>query len=412
MNASIVLRAKLVAPLCGLALIVACGGGGAATSTGGGTTAKETPKTAQQPAATAPAAKTDTTTPPAKTETQAVTAASPTTAAAAQTATKQRTPKNLGKLTISQPSQSLAFAPALIADKKGFFKEEGLDAEIVLAGSGSKAGAAVIGGSAQIGHSSLDDMVGAVEKGQDLKVFGVGTTGSTTGIVIRRSVVERLGVSEQTPIDQRVKALKGLKLAISTPGSGTDQTLRFILNKHGVEPESDVEILTTGSVVNSLAAYAQGSADGASLSSPSTETAVLEHDGINLINTAVGEIPELNNQINTGFWAAGDWLEQNPEAATAAVIALWRGQEFIHQNHAEAAEIVRTEAWANTDPKVFQLGWDTALKSIGKSPEVETAKLQSNIDYMGVTSGTPLTIKPEDLGTNKYFEMAKKELGR
>src|SRR5205807_1276484 len=69
--------------------------------------------------------------------------------------------KPLGKVTIAQPSQSLSFSPVLIADKKGYFRDAGLEVEVVNAGSGSKAAAAVIGGSAQVGASDLGDMVGA-----------------------------------------------------------------------------------------------------------------------------------------------------------------------------------------------------------------------------------------------------------
>lgn len=408
MNVPFGQKIGLLAPLCGLIVLAACGGGAAT----------QAPKTApaQQPAATAPAA------PAAKTEAKAPAQVSPAAPSAASPAAKAASPvaapavrkatKNLGKIVISQPSSSLGFSPGLIADKLGYFKDEGLEAEIILAGSGSKAGAAVIGGSAQFGFTSLDDMVGAVEKGQDLKVFAVAGIGSTTGIVLRKSVAERLKISDKDPIEKKVQALKGLKLAISTPGSGTDQTLRFILRRYGVDPEKDLEILTTGSVVNSLAAYVQGSADGASLSSPSTETAVIENDGLNLINTATGEVPELTDQINVGFWSTGDWITKNPEVATAATIALWRALDYMQQNPDPAAELVRKEAWDKTDPRVFKLAWESNQKATPKTPEVDLRRLKGNIDYIGVTSGQKMTITPDQIGTNKIVEMAKKELGR
>ena len=66
-------------------------------------------------------------------------------------------------------------------------------------------------------------------------------------------------LSKDTEFDTLDQALKGLKISVSTPGSGTDAVLRFLLTKYGLNPDRDVQILTTGSVVNSQAAYAQGS---------------------------------------------------------------------------------------------------------------------------------------------------------
>ena len=320
--------------------------------------------------------------------------------------------KPLGKVIIAQPSQSLSFSPVLIADKKGYFKDAGLDVEVVNAGSGSKAAAAVIGGSAQVGASDLGDMVGAAEKGQDVKIFAALVSRPTVTIVLRKSVADRLGLTDQTPIDQRIKALKGLKMSISTPGSGTDVMLRYLLSAYGVDPERDLEILTTGSVVNSLAAYAQGAADGASLSSPSTETAVLQNDAIFLVRPSTGEVPALKDQLQTGIWASGKWLNDNPEMATGVVVAIWRAMDYMRQNSADAAELVRQEAWKDTDQKVFDLAWQDNLPTLPETPAVSLDGLKGLITYIGVTEKRQVNITPEALATTAVFERAKAQLGR
>lgn len=333
-------------------------------------------------------------------------------AAAAQPVATSAPAKPLGKITIVQPSQSLSFSPVLIADKKGFFKDAGLEVEIVNAGSGSKAAAAVIGGSAQVGASDLGDMVGAVEKGQDVKVFAGLVSRPTVAVVLRKSVADRLGITDQTPVDQRIKALKGLKMSISTPGSGTDVMLRYLLSAYGVDPERDLEILTTGSVVNSLAAYAQGAADGSSLSSPSTETAVLQNDAIFLVRPAIGEVPAVKDQLQTGIWANGKWLNDNPEMATGVMVALWRAMDYMRDNSADAAELVRQEAWKDTDPKVFDLAWRDNSPTVPETPAVSTEALKGLITYIGVTENRQVNITPEAMSTNAVFERARAQLGK
>src|SRR5215203_4269278 len=332
-------------------------------------------------------------------------------AKSADAAAKTAVP-SLGQVVVAIPSQSLGFSPVIIADKKGFFKESGLDVEIVNAGSGSKAAAAVVGNSAQLGATDLADVVGAVEKGQDLKTIASFTTRPTTGLVVRRSVAERLGINDSMPAADRIKALKGLKLAISTPGSGTDTMLRYLLAAHGVDPERDVEILTTGSVVNSLAAYAQGVADGASLSSPSTETALLQNDAVPVIMTGNGEGEALRNQLQAGMWGSGMWHAATPEKATAATRAIWKSLTYIRTNEQEAAELVRREAWAETDPKVFEAAWKNQMQAFADDPAITDERAISLTNYLGTIEKREVKVTAQLLSNNKFVELVRPEMGR
>jgi NitT/TauT family transport system substrate-binding protein len=356
---------------------------------------------------------------PAPTATTAAAAAAKPTAAAQtaatsapQAATAQQTPKSLGKITISEPSASLGFSPMLIAEKTGLFKEQGLEDEIVYAGSGSKATAAVIGRSADIGATSLGDIIGAIDEGQDIKIIAGLVTRPTGAIVINKSVAARLGIDQNTPIEQRVQAFKGLKFAVSTPGSGTDTQLRYVLSLYGLDTERDVEILTTGSVAASLATYAQGKADAASLSAPSAEEAVVKDDGLMIVNLAAGDVPSLNQQVDTGVWATSSWLKDNPDKAVAVVAAVWKALDYSHKSNAEAGELVRKEAWAETDKEVFDLAWQRYTPAMATTPELALPYVQSLLQYREVTEGKKATFPADQAFTNDSVQKAKALLGK
>jgi NitT/TauT family transport system substrate-binding protein len=53
---------------------------------------------------------------------------------------------------INQAAKTLLYLPLYIADRRGFFQKEGIDATIVTGGGDSQAFAAVVGGSAQFGQ--------------------------------------------------------------------------------------------------------------------------------------------------------------------------------------------------------------------------------------------------------------------
>src|ERR1700726_4882459 len=66
---------------------------------------------------------------------------------------------------------SVSIWPAIVADRKGFFAEEGLDFDLINSGSSSRSLQQVAAGSAPIGSSSMVDSIRAIGGGANVKVF-------------------------------------------------------------------------------------------------------------------------------------------------------------------------------------------------------------------------------------------------
>jgi ABC-type nitrate/sulfonate/bicarbonate transport system substrate-binding protein len=123
-------------------------------------------------------------------------------------------------------------------------------------------------------------------------------------------------------------------------------------------------------------------------------------------------VPAVKDQLQTGIWASGKWLNDNPEMATAVVAALWRAMDYMHQNSADAAELVRQEAWKDTDPQVFDLAWRDNAPTVPETPAVSTAGLKGLIDYIGVTEKREVNITPEALAMTAVVDRARAQLGK
>jgi NitT/TauT family transport system substrate-binding protein len=251
-----------------------------------------------------------------------------------------------------------------------------------------------------------------MDQGQDIKIFAGLVTRATGAIVINKEVAARLRIDEKTPIEQKVQAMKGLKFAVSTPGSGTDTQLRYVLSLYGLDTERDVEILTTGSVEASLATYAQGKADGASLSAPSAELAVIKNNGIMIVNMAGGDVPSLSAQVDSGVWATGAWLKENPDKAVAVTAAIWKALDYAHKSNTEAGELVRKEAWAETEKPVFDLAWQRVTPAMAATPELSLPSVQSLLQYREVTEKKKASFSAEQAFTNEFADKAKVMLGK
>ena len=75
--------------------------------------------------------------------------------------------KDLGRITLVQSSLSFNFVPLLVAQTEGYFKDEGVQLEVVLAGGGPKAMTGLVGGGGQFSASVLFDGIMAHRRGLD-----------------------------------------------------------------------------------------------------------------------------------------------------------------------------------------------------------------------------------------------------
>lgn len=159
------------------------------------------------------------------------------------------------KLTIAVGGKNLLYyLPLTVAEQLGYFKTEGLDANIVDFAGGSQTLRAVVGGSADVASGAFEHTVNMQAKGQRLRAFVL--QGRAPQIV--------LGINpKQLPNFKTPADLKGKKIGVTAPGSSTNVMLNFFLAKNGMKP-SDVSIIGVGASQGAVAAMRSGQIDAIS----------------------------------------------------------------------------------------------------------------------------------------------------
>ena len=149
------------------------------------------------------------------------------------------------KVTIAVGGKNLLYyLPLTIAEQLGYFKAEGLDVTIVDFAGGSRALAAVVGGSADVVSGAFEHTINMQFKGQPMRAFVL--QGGAPQIV--------LGVNPKTMGGFKTVAdLKGKKIGVTAPGSSTNVMVNFVLAKAGLKP-SDVSIVGVGAGSGAVAA--------------------------------------------------------------------------------------------------------------------------------------------------------------
>jgi NitT/TauT family transport system substrate-binding protein len=161
-----------------------------------------------------------------------------------------KTHAQLRYVPVGIPSISISSGSFIVAKEAGFYKEEGLNVDLVVM-RGAPAIQALIGGTVPFASSGGAGLLPII-RGAPLRV--VFTT-------FYRPMFWLYSKSEIRTIED----LKGKKIGVSSIGSGPDTLVRVLLKKYGLEGGRDVAILSTGPGPARFFALKAGATDAAVL---------------------------------------------------------------------------------------------------------------------------------------------------
>ncbi len=187
-------------------------------------------------------------------------------------------------------SVSVTIWPAIVAQKKGFFADEGLDFDFINSGSSARSLQQVAAGSAPIGSSSMVDTLRAIDKGAKLKVFLNSLAVGTHSLIGAKNI-------------KSVKELKGKRVMTGGVGDITNLWWFAMARANGIDPEKDVELLYSGASSARLAALFSGGVDATMLSTPQSFKAIEDgYSDLGPVAPFLGEFPMMIWHVNES-WA-------------------------------------------------------------------------------------------------------------
>ena len=144
--------------------------------------------------------------------------------------------EELQKFTIAFAGKGMSFLIQYIAIGAGFYKQEGLEPELVDVSSGTRQAAAVMGGSAEITQVGFAHTMHAVGRGGQLVGIATAFDAYPIALVLSNDAIKRLGITDTMSLDEKIKHVKGVRIGITSPGSSTDEFMRTIMLVRGMDP--------------------------------------------------------------------------------------------------------------------------------------------------------------------------------
>lgn len=231
-------------------------------------------------------------------------------------------------------------AQQIIADKKGFFEEEGLKVTNKLMQSGGDISPLISGGTAKVSFESTYTDIALAANNVDVKMLAtMANIGDTQCVVAGKNVTIN-----------SAKDIEGKKIGIAS-GAGVLIAIRNMCKDLGVDVNKiQFVILSPSDQISSLE---RGDIDMMACWEPWVSNALnaggkLLFSGLNsYLPEKTGSVQWLN--FHTTLQVTGDFLKNNPKQVESLLKALSKATDYINKNPDECAKIIASEI--NLDEK-------------------------------------------------------------
>ncbi|MFO1135589.1 MAG: ABC transporter substrate-binding protein [Rhodoblastus sp.] len=278
------------------------------------------------------------------------------------------------KIVIGVGGKSLLYyLPLTIAEQKGYFKEQGLDAEIIDFAGGAKSLQALIGGSVDVVAGAYEHTIHMQAKGQDIRATI--DLGRYPAIVI----AVRKDVKYEKPAD-----LKGLKIGVTAPGSSTNMLAKYFLAKNGLSPD-DASWIGVGGAAPAVAAVRNKQVDGISHLEP--VITMLEQTGdIKIVadtRTEEGTRALFGGENPAAvIYAKKAFIDANPNTMQAIVNAEYKALQWLKTATPEEVATLVPENYLLGDRKLYMASFAASRASYSQTGLIDAAAQTSALDML------------------------------
>ena len=260
--------------------------------------------------------------------------------------------------------------PVLYAVKAGLFRRAGLDVQVTQLRSGAAIAAAVAGGSAQIGASSLMPLISANVHGVHFFILAPGTMYDTS---IRNGLMV---VQKNSPI-HTAHDLNGQVIGTTSLSEVSAIATLAWIDQNGGDSRS-VKMVEV-SYPAMLPALVEGRIAAGALVSPTLEQQ-LESGQVRVLSNPKDAIAK--HFLNSAWFTTADYATANPDIVARFARVMREASAYANAHHAETVDLIA--AFTGLDPAVVGRSvrpiWGERLDPSDIQPIIDAAVKYKGID--------------------------------
>lgn len=300
--------------------------------------------------------------------------------------------QSLRKVRMGSSSTNVSFLALYTALHRGFFKDEGIDLEIIFMPA-NLASTAVLNGDIDY-NGAVTGTIGAAVRGQPMKVLLFTVAKPLLFLMSKKDLKE-------------VKLLKGKKIAGSSPGGSATLIADRVLRHYGLEPGRDVALLPMGgSAASRYAVLETGVVDASFLSVP--ENIIALDKGFNELVFA-GDVVEFPQN---GFGTSEKRIRENPDEVFRMIRATLRGLQFIWEpSNREAVTNVLMKQWRVNDRKMAGEMFRHVSRVLTRDAYVKMESVQVLVDLARESAKVTKPVNAAEVVDYTLLDKARQEVG-
>lgn len=266
----------------------------------------------------------------------------------------------------------IIYLPAILTQRLGYFRDEGLDVELVSRPAGVDAENELLTGSAQGVVGFYDHTVDLQTKGREARSI----------VVLSNAPGQLELVSTRSPVHAKaIDDLRGYALGVTGLGSSSSFLTRYLMSQYGQKP-GDYMLVPAGAEEAFIRAINDGRINAGMTTDPTASLLVatgqarpiLDLRTIDGTRRALGGIyPAACLYVQT------EWLQANPDLAYRLARAFVRTLHFIHSHTAEEIAQSLPPKYLGPNPRLYLQALETAQPAFsvdGRMPPDGPATVQ------------------------------------
>jgi NitT/TauT family transport system substrate-binding protein len=292
------------------------------------------------------------------------------------------------KIRIGFPDLAAPFVPLAIADKRGFFQEEGLQGEFIRINP-AIAFQALVGGEIDY-YTVLGPGVAAAIRGVPVKLVAAYVPISPTALISRPEI-------------KSVPELKGKTIGVNAYGGALEGMARLMVRHFNIDPDTEIKFLATGPLDSRFGAMKQGLTH-ATPGSPPTDFL-----GKKLGFVVLARANELFNFPVSGLIASAKKIKERPDEIRRVIKASIKANRYIRQNRDGTLPIMAE--WLKIDSAMAAATYDSSVRTFSEDLNLPDSGLRLLIDEAKRAAKVTREVSLSDVAELSLLRVAQREMG-
>ena len=291
-------------------------------------------------------------------------------------------------LRIGFPDLAAQFVPLPLGEKRGFFKEEGIQGEFIRIRPAISSAAMISG---ELDYDTvLGNGIGAAIRGLPVKVVACYLPATPIALIAR-------------PEFKSIPELKGKAIGLNTFGGTLESIARLMVKHSGLDPDKDVKFLATGTVDSRFASMKQG-LTAATLGSPP-----LDFLGRRLGFVVLARAQELFNFPASGLVASVKKIKEAPDEVKRVIKAGIKANRYIHQNRDGTIQVMME--WLKINKEIATATYDSVANAFNEDGSLPEKGLRLAIDEAKRIGKVDRDVAFSEVADLSILREAQRELG-